>query len=645
MAHRHSAPLARDWMSIGSRAPCSVQEPDSHSKLESPLGDKRPLGLGWYSISAETGAHTRGGHHPYGRPTYRSVHKGPPAEQLKDNRHLHRQRLPLGRCPDPRAMSAPTLASSSPSPILRALARLRLDGALRLAARFAGLRALCARAFGSFVRNALRRVREALYGRPRRRALLVGIQNVAELPPPAAGAADAGALYPGRPRAGHKKRPKHPKYPGHAAVKTKAQAAVGEGGLKGPHHDVEAMRRVLVEKYGYHPDDIVALVDDDSAAHLQPTRDNILAQMKLLVADARDGDRLFFHYAGHADQEVTDDPDEEDGKNELIISCDGYGIMDNVLKELLVEPLKSIKCKLTAVFDCCHSASLLDLPHSHCNDVYVPWMNKGRRRTKTMWANHRREADMFIPLQSPVPIAAPDFSAIIPHAYAAPSDGAPARRTSSTKSSGLSIDIEQCYPSPPPSVSSRAPSYAGSETAFAIKVVDASPPPELQAFGGSSGGDGDGGEDWVGLASPGKFTNSPAVVHPYCTGLCRKDPLLQLLGGAAEMQADVICISASKDGELSWEDGEGRSLTQYLVSNLMRNPRPTLRNLLTSVSHDIHGYYVSDLHGNARSYKKSVEKKGLRNDTPMASVVEMHNFQNPQLSSFLPLDMKQCFDP
>ena len=188
-------------------------------------------------------------------------------------------------------MSSP--ASSSASPFLRALARLRLDGALRLAAFFAGLRALCARYFRTFVRAVLRRVRG------RHRALLVGIQNLAELPAkaiaPAGATTDAGegaaaaVLHPGRPRAG-RKRPKHPRNP---AMKKKAAVAASEGGLKGPHHDVETMRRVLIgacarervyvcrssvfaENYWYHPDDIVTLVDDGNAAHLQPTRDNIV---------------------------------------------------------------------------------------------------------------------------------------------------------------------------------------------------------------------------------------------------------------------------------------------------------------------------------------------------------------------------------
>ena len=37
-----------------------------------------------------------------------------------------------------------------------------------------------------------------------------------------------------------------------------------------------------------------------------------------------------------------------------------------------------------AIFDASHSGTLLDLPHHHCNSVYVPWQSKGERRTMTM---------------------------------------------------------------------------------------------------------------------------------------------------------------------------------------------------------------------------------------------------------------------
>lgn len=39
---------------------------------------------------------------------------------------------------------------------------------------------------------------------------------------------------------------------------------------------------------------------------------------------------------------------------------------------------------LQAILDTCHSGTMLDLPHYHCNNVYVPWQSKGERRTMTM---------------------------------------------------------------------------------------------------------------------------------------------------------------------------------------------------------------------------------------------------------------------
>jgi len=46
----------------------------------------------------------------------------------------------------------------------------------------------------------------------------------------------------------------------------------------------------------------------------------------------------------------------------------------------------SLCCILQAILDTAHSGTLLDLPHHHCNDVYVPWQSKGERRTRT-WHN------------------------------------------------------------------------------------------------------------------------------------------------------------------------------------------------------------------------------------------------------------------
>jgi len=71
-----------------------------------------------------------------------------------------------------------------------------------------------------------------------------------------------------------------------------------------------------------------------------------------------------------------------------------------VLHKWLVEPLPNDSA-LTAIFDSCNSGTLLgnvpsalslptaayvqkDLGHYKCNNVYRPWVNKGKRRSKTL---------------------------------------------------------------------------------------------------------------------------------------------------------------------------------------------------------------------------------------------------------------------
>jgi hypothetical protein len=46
--------------------------------------------------------------------------------------------------------------------------------------------------------------------------------------------------------------------------------------------------------------------------------------------------------------------------------------------------LGTLCCTLQAILDTCHSGTMLDLPHHHCNSVWVPWQSKGERRTMTM---------------------------------------------------------------------------------------------------------------------------------------------------------------------------------------------------------------------------------------------------------------------
>jgi len=83
-----------------------------------------------------------------------------------------------------------------------------------------------------------------------------------------------------------------------------------------------------------------------------------------LVTGSQPGDHLFFHFSGHGSQVKDTSGDEEDGFDETLIPVDfrtAGQIIDDELHDRMVKPLKK-GVRLTAIFDCCHSGTLLDLP-------------------------------------------------------------------------------------------------------------------------------------------------------------------------------------------------------------------------------------------------------------------------------------------
>ncbi|KAI0064213.1 hypothetical protein BV25DRAFT_1914435 [Artomyces pyxidatus] len=172
--------------------------------------------------------------------------------------------------------------------------------------------------------------------------------------------------------------------------------------LEGPYRDVDAFRELLIDTYGYRDADVTVMKDDpDTSYLLQPTELNIRRELQRLVHGAAPGDQFTLAYSGHSDQQATTDDQEEDDQDEVLITSDLKRIVDNELKKILVDPLPA-GCSLTAFFDSCHSGTMLDLPHHHCNAIYVPWQSKGARRTKTMHANTtRRNAGIVVPVLLP----------------------------------------------------------------------------------------------------------------------------------------------------------------------------------------------------------------------------------------------------
>ncbi|TDL16047.1 peptidase C14 [Rickenella mellea] len=131
--------------------------------------------------------------------------------------------------------------------------------------------------------------------------------------------------------------------------------------LKGCVNDAKNVRSFLIRYYEYRSEDIVLLTDDGKTPRERPTRQNMIDAMKWLVRDARPHDSLVFHYSGHGAQIRDRNGDEVDGYDELVFPLDhkknGH-ILDDEMHEIMVKPLPS-GCRLTAIFDSCHSGSAL----------------------------------------------------------------------------------------------------------------------------------------------------------------------------------------------------------------------------------------------------------------------------------------------
>ena len=63
--------------------------------------------------------------------------------------------------------------------------------------------------------------------------------------------------------------------------------------LEGPPHDVTALRRVLVSKYDFNPDNIRTLINQEAV------KSRILVEIKQLKHRTRPGDHIFIYFSGH----------------------------------------------------------------------------------------------------------------------------------------------------------------------------------------------------------------------------------------------------------------------------------------------------------------------------------------------------------
>ncbi|KAI0246856.1 caspase domain-containing protein [Lactifluus subvellereus] len=355
--------------------------------------------------------------------------------------------------------------------------------------------------------------------------------------------------------------------------------------LDGPHGDVDRYRELLMSTYGYRSEDVTVLKDNpDLPADSQPTRVNIIRELEGLVSGAAPGDRFTFFYSGHSDQRpVTNDLEEEDGLDEMIIASDEQPIIDDELRAILASI--PVGCSLLAILDTCHSGTLLDLPHHHCNSVYVPWQSKGKRRTMTMQnINVRSQATDFTNSKSEVPwslASVIDTRPAEPPSYQIPQTGTQA-------GGGPPTDQPESSAEPESPRTRRSRGRPRVRSLIAPHARYASPEPRF-----------------------------------VCNGWCdyHDDP-----------HPNVLSLSACSDLQSAWEGPNG-SLTTVLCNYLKTHNHPTYRALMSHINFQLH-YNALALH----EYTRDQKKKAARGEGSGFDG-ELDNFQEPELSSLVRLNM------
>jgi len=124
--------------------------------------------------------------------------------------------------------------------------------------------------------------------------------------------------------------------------------------LRGCVNDVENMHTVLINKFGFNPDDIRVLTD------FRATKDAIIDRLDWLVDDISEGDELVFHYSGHGSQTRDRNGDElEDGLDEILCPTDldwNNPLTDDYLYKIFKIVPHGVF--LTMFCDACHSGSM-----------------------------------------------------------------------------------------------------------------------------------------------------------------------------------------------------------------------------------------------------------------------------------------------
>jgi hypothetical protein len=124
--------------------------------------------------------------------------------------------------------------------------------------------------------------------------------------------------------------------------------------LSGCVNDVEDVYNLLINQYGFDPDNIRVLTDE------RATKAAILSRLQWLVNGSIPGDELVFHYSGHGSQVRDRNGDElDDQLDEILVPYD-IDFDDPLTDDMIGEIFKGLAegAYLTMLCDACHSGTM-----------------------------------------------------------------------------------------------------------------------------------------------------------------------------------------------------------------------------------------------------------------------------------------------
>ena len=142
--------------------------------------------------------------------------------------------------------------------------------------------------------------------------------------------------------------------------------------LAGPGNDVLLAKKMLVERFGFHEENVTILADNAGGSGEMPTRANIERQWRRLADVAQKGDQVLVLMAGHGSQSpqliVDEDNPETDGLDEVFLPrdvgkwTDQVGTVENAIKDddirKWVRDITDKGASLWVIIDACHSGTM-----------------------------------------------------------------------------------------------------------------------------------------------------------------------------------------------------------------------------------------------------------------------------------------------